>query len=128
MDSLHVSFSEPPHPPVHTLCMAQKGKNLPDEVALECGRRLAECRNAKGMTQADLSKATSYRDRKSGLSPSRIGNFEQGTRRIRLEEAEILARVFTNYPAAYFMGAVSKRESKMLIALRTEDNPVPKAG
>lgn len=80
------------------------------------------------MTQHQLSKATGYRPRKVGLSPSQIGNFEQGTRRVRHEEAEILAAVFADYPAAYFMALVDKREARLLAALRAENNSLPKAG
>lgn len=80
------------------------------------------------MTQHQLSKATGYRPRKAGLSPSQIGNFEQGTRRIRYEEAEILSNIFTDYPAAYFMNLVDKREAKVLVAIRAENDSLPKAG
>lgn len=109
--------------------MTEKGKKAPpDEIALECGKRVAECRRECGMTQQGLSKATGYRPRRSGLSPSQISNFEQGTRRIRFEEAEVLASVFTGYPSAYFMNAINKREAKLLIALRSENNSLPKTG
>lgn len=80
------------------------------------------------MTQKQLSQATGYRPRRVGLGPSQIANFEQGSRRIRHEEAEILAKVFPDYPAAYFMGLVDKREAKMLIVLRTGNDSLPKTG
>jgi transcriptional regulator with XRE-family HTH domain len=108
--------------------MSEKRKKAPpDLLALECGKRVAECRKAVDLTQEQLSKATGYRPRRSGLSPSQIGNFEQGTRRIGYEEAEILARVFPEYPAPYFMGVLDKREAKVLLVLRTEGNPIQKA-
>lgn len=79
------------------------------------------------MTQKSLSTATGYRPRRAGLSPSQIANFEQGTRRIRFEQAESLAGVFTDFPAAYFMGVVNKREAKLLMVLRNENAPLSKS-
>lgn len=129
MDSVHVLFDEVLVSPLHNLCMPEQDKKAPpDKIALEGGRRIVECRNERGMTQLELSKATGYRLHRGGLSPSQISNFEQGTRRIGHEEAELLARVFTDYPAAYFMGLVDKREAKLLVVLRTENNPAPKTG
>lgn len=110
---------------MHTLCME---KPAIDEIARECGLRLRECREAAHMTQHQLSRATGYRVRKGGLSPSQIGNFEQGTRRIGHEEADILTRIFSDYPAAYFMGLVDKREAEIIILLRTGKHQLPKAG
>lgn len=129
MDFVHVLFDELATFPVHTLCMSEKGKNTPpDGVAIAGGKRLVDCRKERGMTQSALSQATGYRIRKGGLSPSQISNFEQGTRRIGFEEAEILARVFPDYPSAYFMGGLTKREARLIIALRAEGDPLPKAG
>lgn len=128
MDSVHVLFDDAAALAMHNSCMADTTKKkLMDDVAKECGKRLAQCRIAKGLTQDQLSKATGYKLRRGGLSPSQISNFEQGTRRIRLEQAEILASVFTEYASVYFTGGVDEREAKMLAVLRTKPTALPKA-
>src|SRR5579872_3966802 len=108
---------------MHDLCMAKKAL---DPVAIECGKRLAACREGKGLTQAELAKLTKRGSRR-GLSPSQIANFEQGTRRIRFEQAEILASIFTNFLPGYFMNALTERECRVLLAMRAEDDPLQKA-
>lgn len=73
------------------------------------------------MTQEGLSKATGYGVRgKIGLGTTQIANFEQGTRRIGIEEAVILSKLFPEYPAAHFVGVVNEREAKMLALVRSE--------
>lgn len=103
--------------------MAKEGKSgAPDPVAILCGDRLKRCRLARGWTQEQLAKATgheAHRARTGGLGPTRIANYEQGKRRIGYEEAETLARVFQEFPAAYFMGVVDEREASMLLLWRT---------
>jgi transcriptional regulator with XRE-family HTH domain len=97
-----------------------------DPVGLEMGRRIRIERAAKGWTQEELSKATGWRQTDAdegkaiGLSPSRIANYEQGTRRLDTEEAEVLAQVF-DMPSAYFLTAVSAHEARVLQALRSDD-------
>ncbi len=94
-----------------------------DPLAMESGARLKKCRDAVGWTQKELAQQTGWTDRKPdgaqrmSLSPSRIGNFEQGLRRIGAEEAMILERVF-HVPAPYFMGALNERETDVIAALR----------
>lgn len=60
----------------------------------ESGRRLKVAREAKGWSLADLSK-------KLGglLSPSRLGNYEQGTRAFGAKESLALASVLGIEPA-----------------------------
>jgi transcriptional regulator with XRE-family HTH domain len=72
-----------------------------------------------GWTQTDLAKATGWSEAKSeaGLSPSRIANFEQGTRRIGHEEAETFERVF-GIPAAYFLDMLDAKEASVIGTLR----------
>jgi transcriptional regulator with XRE-family HTH domain len=89
-----------------------------DPIAALCGKRIAQCREARGWSQKELSQRTGYRPLKDGLSPQRISNFEQGTRRVRLEEAETIAAVFTEFPAAYFMGAIDEKEARVVMAMR----------
>lgn len=99
---------------LHTSCMAQE-----DLIALESGARLKRCRKGMGWTQEELALATGWTSKKpsTGLSPSRIANFEQGTRRIRHEEARALERVF-DIPAAYFMALLDQRETDIVSTLR----------
>jgi transcriptional regulator with XRE-family HTH domain len=100
--------------PVHTVCMPSD-----DVVAAERGSRLRQCRKAMNWKQSDLAKATGWSEARPdrGLSPSRIANFEQGTRRIGHEEAEALERVF-GVPAAYFMAMLDSKEAGAIALLR----------
>lgn len=86
-------------------------------------------------TQEELSKRTGWtaarpsRAQKNALAASRLANFEQGTRRVGLEEAEILARVFGDLPAPYWMGVISEQEAAVLAAMRQgkkTDGPEPR--
>lgn len=98
--------------------MASKKSDL---VALECGRRLKEAREAQGWSQLQLAKASGYRSdrdvQRGVLKPSTIGMWEQGRRRIGLEEARALSKVLTEYPPAYFMAAITEQEARVLKAL-----------
>lgn len=107
------AFADPGFP-LHTSCMPDN-----DVVAAERGLRLRQCRKALGWTQTDLASASGWSvERPSeGLSPSRIANFEQGTRRLGHEEAEMFENVF-GYPAAYFMGMLSAKEAGAIALLR----------
>lgn len=102
--------------------MSKKAK-MNDPVGLEMGRRVKKERLARDWTQRQLAEATGWNpDKDDGvqkgvLSPSRIGNFEQGTRRIRHEEAEILSRVFGR-AAPYYLAAVDEREAAVLEVMR----------
>lgn len=90
-----------------------------DVVAAERGFRLRQCRKALEWTQTDLAQATGWSAQRpaKGLSPSRIANFEQGTRRLGHEEAETLESVF-GYPAAYFMAMLDAKEAGAIALLR----------
>jgi transcriptional regulator with XRE-family HTH domain len=101
-----------------------------DIVATEMGRRLKQCRKLADWTQERLSRETGWvpdvpdGDQPAALSPSRIGNFEQGKRRIGLEEAKILERVF-RIPAGYFLFELDTRESAVVAALRGLRSVIP---
>lgn len=82
-----------------------------DPVAVESGRRLAEARKELRLTQEAVAKAA------GGISASRLANYEQGLRRIRLEEAEILAPIL-NRTAAFLMATVDEAEDAVLSAYR----------
>ena len=90
-----------------------------DAIAQERGTRLKECRKAHGWTQEELAIETGWTHKvpAGGLSPSRIANFEQGTRRIGHEEAECFQKVF-GIPAAYFMAMLDRQEADVIATLR----------
>jgi transcriptional regulator with XRE-family HTH domain len=101
-------------------------KEPPDPIGAEMGRRIAGQRVSRGWTQRRLAEETGWKQedadvgRAQGLSPSRIANYEQGERRIDLEEAEIFARIFDGLTSAYFLGALDERESRVIHAMRHE--------
>jgi hypothetical protein len=53
----------------------------------------------------------------SALSPSRIGNYEQGIRRLQIEQAHVFAKIFRLH-AAYFVAAISRKEADVLTAMQ----------
>jgi transcriptional regulator with XRE-family HTH domain len=77
-------------------------------------------------TQGELAEATGWSQQTTdkGLSPSRIANFEQGTRRVGHEEAQIFEQVF-GLPAAYFMALLDPKEAEVVAALRGLRMKVP---
>lgn len=107
------------------------GKGKPDAVTLEMARRLRQCRKARNWTQADVAKAIGWRQEDAdqgkavGISPSGIGNYEQGTRRFSNEEAEMFGRAF-DLPSAYFLVAVDEHEAEVILAMRRRDPTPPR--
>ena len=71
---------------VHTMCQHPIKKML-KRYRLQSMTRLKNVRVAAGHTLVSLSVATGGK-----LKPSRIGNYDNGSRKISLEAAEILAR------------------------------------
>ena len=76
--------------------------------ALLAGERIRCAREAKGLSQDDLSALTG-----GALGGRRIGNWEQGTREVGIKEAKILAAVL-GQPAAYLMGLVDEMDCAIL--------------
>lgn len=108
----------------HNLCMAQ----LNDPIAKESGNRIRAARQARGWTQKKLSEAMGWNETEGrqpvgALKPSAIGNYEQGARRVGWEEALALSRVFTEYPPAYFMAAISETEAAIIHAVQKGTQP-----
>jgi len=108
------------------------GKEPSDPIGQEMGRRIRALRLSRDETQEELAKATGWRitdadlGQAKGLSPSRIANYEQGTRRIDVEEAEILAALSDGLTSAYFLCVATEREARVIHAMRATDFPPAK--
>lgn len=78
-------------------------KNNPHDVV--CGKRLRECREEKGLTQAELAEAVYNLPENRGKerSGNQIGYMERGDRAISLEYAALLSRVL-DVRAEYLLG------------------------
>jgi transcriptional regulator with XRE-family HTH domain len=92
--------------------------------ALDASKRLQAALDAAGWTIRELASNTGWVDGKpapeqpeGAMSPSRIGNYLQGTRPIGQSEADVFARVF-DVVATWFLGATDKTESTVLGSLR----------
>jgi len=109
--------------------MASNKKVGPDRLAETSGKRIRKARLQRQWSQEDLAMHTGWiaskpsRAQRTALSPSRIANFEQGTRRVGLEEAQILATAFGELPAPYWMGVITEQEAAVLAALRRAESP-----
>ncbi len=91
------------------------------ELTKQIGLRLRAARKAQNLSLAALAART------SSLSKSRISNYEQGLRRMGLEEARELAAALGTATATYLLcledeGQVSERESALLELYRHADN------
>lgn len=111
MQSNTISSVRVPPLLVHNLCMAHENDDIRDSNALLSGARIKAARAERGWTQEDLAKALGW------LSSSRIANYEQGTRRVGIEEAEVLAAVL-GHVVPYWMGVITDQEAAVLTALR----------
>jgi transcriptional regulator with XRE-family HTH domain len=90
------------------------------ELTKQIGLRLRSARKAQNLSLAALAERT------SSLSKSRISNYEQGLRRMGLEEAKVLAVALGTVTATYLLcleneGAMSERESALLDHYRHAD-------
>ena len=94
-------------------------KTPKNPLSVRIGRRLAQLRNEKKLTLEELAKATD-----DLLSKSRLSNYEQGTRRLAIEDAVILARELGS-SAAYLLcldddkSDLSKDERTLISNLRS---------
>jgi transcriptional regulator with XRE-family HTH domain len=96
---------------IHALCMAKK-KRAPDPIGVEMGIRLKVERKSAKISQAELAL-------RLGWAPSRIGNFEQGKRRLGVDEALQLEGEFKR-PAGYFLGILDRSEAAVVSTLRSQ--------
>lgn len=74
--------------------------------AVVAGRRIAARRKELQMTQEELSKATNNK-----MTPTRIANYEQGSRELHILPAKILAQALKTNPS-YLMGLIDEIDSK----------------
>ena len=112
----------------HNSCMAKYTDTtiIRGMQAADARLRLKAAREARGWSQERLSQETGWEAGKAAeeqprgaLSPSRIGNYEQGTRLIGLEEAEIFSNLF-EVPAPWFLGVVDRKEAEILAVGREQ--------
>lgn len=85
-----------------------------ERIALQMGETVRACRKAAGLTQSALAQ-------KLRVAPSVIGNWEQGLRRLRHEDAFGLEKLFGR-PAAYFLAVISDEEARVIQAMRNGES------
>lgn len=78
----------------------------------------------------ELAKRTGYRENRDiqspgALTPSRIGNYEQGTRWLGWAEALTLARIFPEHHPAFFLAVISEQEARVIQAMGSPERPRP---
>lgn len=69
-----------------------------NELNIEIGQRLREARRAQKLSLSQLAERTG-----NTLSKSRISNYEQGIRRMGIEQAQILAQALGTISAVYLL-------------------------
>lgn len=85
------------------------------------GQRLRAARHAQGLSLMQLSERTA-----GSLSKSRISNYEQGIRRMGLEQAQALSVALGTVSAAYLLclddeAFLDEQEQKLLADFRQAD-------
>lgn len=90
------------------------------DLTKKIGMRLREARQSQGLSLAELAART------TSLSKSRISNYEQGIRRMGLEEAQELSTALGTVTATYLLclddrGPLSDRERELLDLFRLAD-------
>lgn len=92
-------------PSRHNLCVAQTKKT--DEGIL-AGERIRRAYELTGLDRIQLSA-------KSKILYSTIGNYENGSRRLPIRHAKMMAAVF-RLPAAFLMGLIDEEDMEILRA------------
>jgi len=92
----------------------------PMSVSMEIGSRIRSAREAKGWSQETLARHL------SGIKKSRLGNWEQGTRRPGVEEAQQLSRAL-EVSVAFLLcvdeeSSLSTDEKTLIAKYRMADN------
>ncbi len=91
------------------------------QLTRKIGHRLRAARNAHGYSLAELS------DRTKVLSKSRISNYEQGIRRMGLEEAQLLSNALDGLTPTYLLclddkSPLSREEWELIENYRSSDD------
>jgi transcriptional regulator with XRE-family HTH domain len=89
------------------------------ELTNQIGDRLRAERKAQDLSLADLSERTNGQ-----LSKSRISNYEQGIRRMGLEESRILSEALGTASPMYLLCLEDEREIETLRRCFLETNPI----
>lgn len=93
-----------------------------NELNHEIGQRLRGARQAQGLSLAQLAERTG-----NSLSKSRISNYEQGIRRMGIEQAQTLAEALGTVSPVYLLclddsaPELSQEEQRLLGNFRTAD-------
>ena len=92
------------------------------ELTKKIGLRLRQARQAQKLSLAELARRT------NSLSKSRISNYEQGIRRMGLEQAQELSRALGTVSATYLLcldddAAISRPERELLDRYRQAGAP-----
>jgi len=92
---------------------------IDEEPSCSSGERLRAARHARGLSLSQLAHCTD-----GVLAKSRISNYEQGIRRLRSEEAHILAAALGNVSADYLLcladsPAADADEERLLLLYRS---------
>jgi transcriptional regulator with XRE-family HTH domain len=90
------------------------------DLTKKIGQRLRAARQAQGLSLSDLSSRT------GSLSKSRISNYEQGIRRMGLEEAQTLALALGSVTPVYLLclddtDPLSQHERALVEKFRSAD-------
>jgi transcriptional regulator with XRE-family HTH domain len=91
------------------------------DLTAKIGRRLRAARTAEKLSLSELSTRTG-----GLLGKSRISNYEQGIRRVGLEEAQMLSEALGNVSATYLLcldeeGFLSDQERELVRCFRNTD-------
>jgi len=95
--------------------------NTEQDLTQRIGQRLRAARHAQELSLMQLSERTA-----GSLSKSRISNYEQGIRRMGLEEARALSKALGTVSAAYLLclddeGFLNEQEATLLAHFRQAD-------
>jgi transcriptional regulator with XRE-family HTH domain len=102
----------------HNLCVTKK-KAAKNALDIEMGRRLRKARKSRGWSQEKLARETGWEEDHParGIHPSSVAMYERGSRRVPIEAAQILSRIF-GLPPAYWLGLIDEYEADVLLALQ----------
>lgn len=127
---MHELASERRGPRRHNPCVTDKnGKDARDPLDMEMGRRLRLAREARGWSQEKMAEQSGWKPDKpvprGAMHPSSVAMYERGERRLPIEIAQTLSRVF-ELPTPYWLAVIDEYEAEVLQAI--QKRPRPAAG